>query len=63
MIIKKPLTREPSEQLQKKMQSLSETNERCGKDSLCRIYGDKYQLNEENSLKFIAFVNTLSGKK
>jgi len=56
-------SREPSELLQKKMQSLSENQAKCGKDTLCRMYGEKFQLNEKNSLKFIAFVNTLSGKK
>lgn len=55
--------RQPSELLQKKMDSLSENREKCGTDRLCRIYGEKFQLDEENSLKFIAFVNTLSGKK
>ena len=63
LIINEPQNREPSELLQKKMQSLSETKTRCGKDSLCRMYGDKFQMNGENSLKFIALVNTLSGKK
>ena len=63
LINEKPLSQEPSEQLQKKMQRLSENKAKCGNDSLCRMYGDKFELNEENSLKFMAFVNTLSGKK
>ena len=63
LINTEPQNREPSEQLQKKMRSLSENKTKCGKDSLCRMYGDKFQVNGENSLKFIAFVNTLSGKK
>ena len=63
LINKETPTREPSELLQKKMVSQSENKAKCGNDSLCRMYGDKFQLNRENSLKFIAFVNTLSGKK
>ena len=63
LINEQPIAQQPSELLQKKMHSLSENREKCGKDSLCRIYGEKFQVNEENSLKFIAFVNTLSGKK
>jgi len=63
LINKEAPVRQPSEQLQKKMHNLSENREKCGKDRLCRIYGEKFQVNEENSLKFIAFVNTLSGKK
>jgi hypothetical protein len=63
LIHKESPTREPSELLQKKMENLSDNKASCGKNNLCRMYGDRFQLNEQNSLKFIAFVNTLSGKK
>ncbi|MBT8438699.1 MAG: hypothetical protein HKP55_14635 [Gammaproteobacteria bacterium] len=63
LIHKEPPVREPSQRLQKKMQSLCENRASCGKDNLCRMYGQKFELDEQNSLKFIAFVNTLSGKK
>ncbi len=53
---------EPSVQLQEKKTILAEKQASCGKDSLCRIYGDRLEINEENSLKFFAFVNTLRGK-
>ncbi len=63
VINKQSLSQQPSEQLQAKLLSQSENRARCGKDSLCRIYGEESELNQENSLKFIAFVNTLSGKR
>lgn len=63
VINEKPVSRQPSELLVSKVESFSMNKIKCGKNSLCKIYGADSQLNRENSLKLIAFVNTMSAKR
>lgn len=48
-----------SKQLIAKMSQANSRKDRCGKDSLCKIYGNNVRINGTKAMQFFAMVNGL----